>query len=489
MKIRFNDNTVDRGRIGQATSIFSKLFTSIFLLLFGSAGLFFFVFFLRDILNGKAAWPAHLFLIIPLIFMLIGFGGLYGVWFGKEKDASKSPASARGSNTMGKTGIILFGLVFMAAGLGFSYMLLFRPLIKWHQAKKWTETPCSIISAEVKHHSSDDGTTYSIHITYEYEFGGSVYRNDKYNFVGGSSSGYKGKKDVVERYKAMSEPVCYVNPNNPSEAVLIRHLTAHNAIGLFPLIFVGAGLFIMIAGIRKKERTGTSWLPQTKVDERRMPTSDFAFAGQTFEPAADRITLRPDASSLGKLFGVLIFCLIWNGVVPAFVYQVVEGFRSGRPEWFLTFFMIPFVLVGLGAIFAVFNQILALFNPRYTLTLQPGAIYPGTAGVIDWNANGSAHRIRMLTIKLLGKEEARYRVGTNTKTDSHTFFEMELVHTDDPYEIAAGQIGFAIPEPTMHSFTADNNKIIWSINIHGDIARWPDVKKDYTLVIHPTPIG
>ena len=39
----------------------------------------------------------------------------------------------------------------------------------------------------------------------------------------------------------------------------------------------------------------------------------------------------------------------------------------------------------------------------------------------------------------------------------------------------------------MHSFTADNNKIIWSINIHGDIARWPDVKKDYTLVIHPPP--
>ena len=247
MKIRFNDNTVDRGRIGQATSIFSKLSISIFLLLFGSAGLFFFVFFLRDILNGKAEWPAHLFLVIPLIFMLIGFGGLYGVWFGKEKDASKSPASARGSKTMGKTGVILFGLVFMAAGLGFSHWLLFRPLIKWHQAKGWTETLCSILSAEVKHHSSDDGTTYSIHIVYQYAFDGEVYRNDQYNFVGGFSKGAQGQKNVGGRGKALGEAGSYGTSNHPSLTALFRRLSVPNAPRLFlRLCFGGVYVFMRL---------------------------------------------------------------------------------------------------------------------------------------------------------------------------------------------------------------------------------------------------
>lgn len=488
MKFEFNQNTFDKDPKGKGASIISKLFLSIFFLFFGGMGSFFSVLLVRDLIRGQAKWTMAFFLMIPLVFMLIGFGGLYGTWLGKQKDKSKIPKAKHPGKQLSKRGAFFAGVLFVIVGSAISYWLLIRPLMKIYQAQSWIETPCTIISAEVKSHDSDDGTTYSIDITYEYEFNTTVRRCNRYDFMGGSSSGYAGKREIINRYQTMTAPVCYVNPENPSEAVLLRTLTLKNAIGLFPLIFVAAGLAVMIGAVKHRGRKGLSWLPQMQSADHEPAENKYAFARQTLNPEQDSVTLKPDASQFGKLIFVLIFCLFWNGVVSIFVHEAIQSFRSGRPQWGLTLFLIPFVLIGLGFVGAVFYQILALFNPRYTLTLKPGQLYPGTTGLIDWNVRGRAHRIGTLSVKLLGKEEAQYQVGTNTCTASDTFFEMELFKTQDYPDIAAGQIGFVIPQETMHSFEADNNKIIWSIHVHGDIARWPDVKQDYKIIISPQPI-
>gem|GEM_PF-2716050 len=46
----------------------------------------------------------------------------------------------------------------------------------------------------------------------------------------------------------------------------------------------------------------------------------------------------------------LVATLFWNGIVAVFLFQVLGGFHRGRPEWFLTIFLIPFLLVGLALI-------------------------------------------------------------------------------------------------------------------------------------------
>jgi hypothetical protein len=63
---------------------------------------------------------------------------------------------------------------------------------------------------------------------------------------------------------------------------------------------------------------------------------------------------------------------------------------------------------------------------------------------------------------------------------------MELYRTSDLVEIASGQVGLIVPGDTMHSFKADNNRIIWSIEIRGDIKRWPDVKESFEVEVTPT---
>ena len=488
MKFRYN-NISQNTPLGKGASVLSKLFTSVFFLFFAGMGTVFCVLLIKEVLSGKAEWPLIFFLIIPLIFVIIGFGGLYGVWFGKDKDKSKISKSRHKSKQMGKKGQLVFGAVFVLVGAGVSYWLLIHPLIKTYQAKSWVETPCRIISAQVGSHSSDDGTTYSIDITYQYQFNGATYTADRYDFIGGSSSGHQGKQEVVTRYKQMPNPVCFVNPQKPTEAVLMRKLTLKNAIGLFPLIFVAAGLFVMINALKQKKHKGMKWLPKMKAADDEPAENEYAFAGQTFNTSQNSITLKPESSPLGKLIAVIFFCLFWNGIVSVFVNEAFQAYKSGSPEWGLTLFMVPFVLIGLVLVGAVFYQLLALFNPRYTLTLTPGRLHPGIAAAIEWNVRGKASRIDTLTIKLLGKEEARYQVGTNTRTASNTFFEMDIYETHDYHEIVAGQIGFAIPEDTMHSFEADSNKIIWSINVHGDIACWPDVKQVYKITISPKPVS
>ena len=467
-------------------SLISKIGASLFLLPFGAMGAFFAVMLIREVITQKAPWFLLFFLIVPLVFMGVGFGGIYAVWFSKETIKAKAPKAKRAK--MGKKAGVMFGLVFVVVGLAGSYWLLVRPLMKTWQAKIWAETPCTIISAEVGSHSDDDGTTYSIDITYGYDFSGRSYRADRYDFIGGSSNGHRGKKAVVDRYKKAANPMCFVNPKKPSEAVLQRELTVKNAIGLFPLIFVVAGAAVMIGVLKQKKRKGMTWLPQSPSDDSEQGKNLYNFSGNTLDATPSPVTLKPNSSPIAKLAGVLVFCLFWNGVVSVFVYQVIEGFRYGEPEWGLTLFMIPFLLVGLGTIGFVIYQILALFNPRYTLILQPGQLTPGTAGVIGWQVSGKASRIQHLSMTLTGQEKATYRVGTNTRTAENTFFEMELADSRDFSEITTGQIGFAIPTETMHSFEAGHNKIIWSINIHAEIVRWPDVKHSYKIIVSPNLI-
>ncbi|HTL31014.1 MAG TPA: hypothetical protein VL282_17420, partial [Tepidisphaeraceae bacterium] len=62
---------------------------------------------------------------------------------------------------------------------------------------------------------------------------------------------------------------------------------------------------------------------------------------------------------------------------------------------------------------------------------------------------------------------------------------IKLLETTSSFEIARGEATFDIPQDTMHSFEAGNNKIIWELKIRGEIARWPDMSADYPVQIVP----
>ena len=146
--------------------------------------------------------------------------------------------------------------------------------------------------------------------------------------------------------------------------------------------------------------------------------------------------------------------------------------------------MSPFRLIGL-----VVYHLLALFNPRPALQLSSRTIPLGGAAELRWTFTGQTSRIRELTVTLRGVERATYREGTSTYTDESTFYELELYRTSALAEIASGQVGFLLPQDMMHSFGAENNKIIWRLDMRGDIKSWPDVKESFEIEVTPTAGG
>jgi hypothetical protein len=428
-------------------------------------------------------FPFILFVaLFPLIFVAIGAGGVYFVWRGRpgflQPVAGGSISQrARGTKDMGRKIGLGIGLVFTAVGGGLSIFLLVLPVAKLAMAATWIATPAVVVDSTIRSWSTDDGTSYRADILYEYEAAGRTWRSNRLDFFPLSSSSYADQEAVTERYPAGTTIGCFVDPDDPSRSVLDRRLRPIYLLGLFPLVFLLVGLALTARSLR----SGGAAVSAPKASIGRGDREDL------IAPEADAAerTLAPAAGPIAKVVGMVIIAAIWNGIVSIFLWQVVRGFSSGNPEWFLTIFMVPFVLVGLALIAGIFYTALAAFNPRPTLTIVPASPRLGARMRVDWAFSGRARRISHLTIVLEGHEKASYRRGTNTYTDRDVFASVVLVDTSSDWQIARGSADVEIPDDTMHSFASNNNAIVWSLNVHGDIARWPDVAEDFEIEIRP----
>ena len=399
----------------------------------------------------------------------------------KTSSPSKS-ISAKASTKGSIWFLVIFFGVFILMGGGFCWGFFVRPVLKIQEAKSWTETPCTIISSKVESHRGSDSTTYSVSIHYSYQFKGKEYKSGRYSFVTGSSSGSKGKRVVVKAHKPGSKKICYVDPANPYEAVMQRNMTLGVWLGLIPIVFVLVGLAGMFFGIRAvlRKKNGKGSIGSSA---RRGSTR----SQSTWEDRRDTGSreLKSKGTPMAKFIGFTFAALFWNGIVSVFVWQAIMSVKRGRPEWFLIFFMIPFVLIGGGIIIGAISQLLALFNPRPSIVVTPGAVHLGEDVDLQWKVTGKVRRIRKMTIKLVGTEQATYRRGTNTHTDTTIFAEHLVMETDNYREMVSGEAVMTIHPDTMHSFDATNNKIIWMLKVEGDIPKWPDVNQDFVFTILP----
>jgi hypothetical protein len=433
------------------------------------------------ILKRDGFWIA-LVLFLPLIFVAIGFGGLYFTWRKpKEADAAESgPVTDKAKQP--KWLAAFFG-VFFIAGAAVAWFAGIHPLLSILAAKSWEAVPCTVLSSRVQSHSSDDGSTYSIDILYGYEFKGHEYKSSRYDFVTGSSSGHQAKADVVRQYPAGKKTSCFVNPNDPTEAVLNRGFRMA-ILGwglLFPIPFLAVGLGGMIWTFRKKEPGLVSATTLYRPSVRPSTTANVALKGSRF----------------GKFIGLLIFAALWNGFIFGLpVREVWQSWQHHHFNWFLALFMIPFVGVGLFMLGLAGHSFLALFNPNVVVTLSPQSPSLGELIQVHWEVQGNTARLARLRIYLEGREEAQreesHGTGKSRRRSTHTskdaFATLELANLDRAGMASSGDTSIRIPADTMPTFTASHNKIIWAIHAKGEIPRWPDIDDEFTVVVRPMPV-
>lgn len=426
------------------------------------------------ILKRSSLWLI-LVIFFPLIFVAVGAGGIYFTWRkdrASGRDAAVESISRKARPFSGRRIGVIVGAIFLLVGLGIFFGLFLPGIIEFVDARSWEEVPCTVISSSVRSHSSDDGTTYSIDILFEYDYHDQTFRSNRYSFANWSSSGYAGKRSVVDTYSSGANAFCWVNPKRPSRAVIERGFQWGYLIVLFPLAFVLAGAAVMVHSLRSKRKLSYAVSNPESVSVSGGP-----------------VVLKPKQSPGMKLFGMLLFSLIWNGIVSVFLYNLISEWRTGHHQWGLALFLVPFVLVGIGTLVGVVYFLLGLFNPRPRLILSNASPRLGDRLHVEWRMSGRSSRVQNLKITFEGRESATYRRGTDTTTDHNTFASLTLADTTHEYEIAQGNRELIIPEDTMHTFKADNNAIGWHLKVEGDIPRWPDVEAEFEIVVRPLAVG
>ncbi len=379
--------------------------------------------------------------------------------------------------TKGRRFIGCFFTVFMLFGLGMSVLFLW-PIVQIYQASNWRPTPCTILKSKVATHSgSKGGSTFSVEVSYSYTVEDVPYVGDRYKFMSGSSSGYDGKKEIVDRLSPGTQTTCYVNRRDPKDAVLERGFTGDIFFGCIPLVFaaIGAGGLFGVFFFKRKERPAgvTPGLPVAK---------------QTSTSRGGATTLQARNSRIGKFIFSVIFAVFWNGIVSVFFVQCWSGWSKGQGDGCMTAFLVPFVLVGLGVAVLAVYCFLGLFNPSPVLKLSSPSVALGDDLEVEWETKGSVDRVKSFSIALEGREEATYRRGTSTSTDKAVFARIELVASGKGRDLRRGKAKLVIPADTMHSFKSRNNKIVWNIQVKGDIPMWPDIGDEYAVEILPQRI-
>lgn len=378
--------------------------------------------------------------------------------------------------------IVAFASIFVLAGLAIVLFLGVLPALRVVRAGGWVETPCRIVHSEVDSQTdSEGGTSYRVDIRYTYTFEGVSHESDRYDFAVGYTSGIDAKNAAVRANPVGSERLCYVDPAEPSEAVMDRTFGGYLWWGAMGLPFSLMGMAFIVLALRARRRARGP-----RADRAGNPNATAAKVPEVTR-AGGFLELRSQNPPLQKLLVLLAVALFWNGIVSVFVVQVVST-DSGIFRWGLAVFLIPFVIVGLGLLAGVGHAALALRNPRALVTLRRAEVRPGDPVEFAWEFAGRIDRIERLTIDLVGTEKATYRRGTNTRTDECRFHEDRRIERTTGDDLSFGTGSIEVPAGSMPTFESPNNGVVWSLELKAEIPRWPDVKLEFPIPVLPHPV-
>ena len=131
--------------------------------------------------------------------------------------------------------LALFGVCFLV-GVVFLYGGYIAPQSNVRDSQNWVKTSCEILESSVKDH----GNSYSVGVQFQYEFNQKEYIANRYDFTSVVDGGEARPRIIVLGLPRGTKTVCYVNPDNPSEAVIKRD---YYRSGLpFPVVCIAIGL-------------------------------------------------------------------------------------------------------------------------------------------------------------------------------------------------------------------------------------------------------
>ncbi|MCX8038738.1 MAG: DUF3592 domain-containing protein, partial [Candidatus Sumerlaeia bacterium] len=195
-------------------------------------------------------------------------------------------------------------LLFFFVGSTMTFVVA-REAYRNARSHSWPTVECEILSSGVHDVGGED--PYQIQIAYRYTYDGEQYTSERYSFGGARYSSYNKAQRLADRFPAGGKARCYVNPENPTEAILQPQSPMVGFVCLFTVLFavIGAGgLYLLWFG---------GWRPK-QGDQ----------AKESISKKAPRPGKVPSAVWRGLLFG--IFFLV--GGVLSYFFTVLPVSRA-----------------------------------------------------------------------------------------------------------------------------------------------------------------
>lgn len=371
--------------------------------------------------------------------------------------------------------LVLFGLPFAGGGIAILVFALLPLLTGAWRAQSWEQGEARLTSAGLDVSRDDDSTTYRARATYDYQYRGREYSGERVAIGGGRDNIGSFQENLGRRltraYQA-GEPVpVWINPENPTEAVLNRDfrwgLTA---------FYLGMGLVFGAVG------GSLVWFALRP----RRPTAVADAAGKPW-------LLRPEwaGPEIGSRAGTglkvtWLFAVVWNGfAVPVGILSALEFLDGNRPAAL----GLLFPLAGAGLLAWAIRQTLAwrrFGNTAITMDPYPGAIGGQVGGTVDVRVPYDPQlrfrtSLTCLYSHMTGSGKNRRRSERVVwQTEGVAFAVPRLEHTrlEILFEVDSG-----LPESDLRD---ESSYHLWRLHIEADL---PGVDFDRAFEIPVFPTG
>lgn len=357
--------------------------------------------------------------------------------------------------------LILFGIPFAGVGLFMTYLTA-STILTWFEMRQWVEAPAVILDAELETDGDSDGTTFRAEARYCYNFGGREYIGTRVSIEGGADNVGSFQQDAYHElleHKETGAPFrCFVNPKDPSQAVLYRRLRPEMLLffSVFAVVFGGAGLGVIFLGVY-------GW--KASRNEARLrnlhPERPWLWK-QTWADGTIKSSTRTGAIVAASFAG------LWNAIsFPLAIFIIPQALRDGE---YAALLILLFPAVGL--LLAAWAVVAALRWRRYgvsvfQMTKVPGVIGGPLEGVIYTNVHIRPEEGFKLTLNCINRRVTGSGKNRNTREtvlwEDSRLLQRELLEKDTTR--SAIPVLFSIPFDCQQTNEENpNDSIFWRLD-------------------------
>lgn len=369
------------------------------------------------------------------------------------------PTRRTSSGSTGLGCLFLFALPFAGVGVFMGFLTIWS-VADWFSMRSWVPVDAELVSVDLEESRGSDSTTYEVTASYRYTYDGRQYIGLRVGLHTGSDSIGGYQRDTYRKLAARrgKTVVCFVDPDEPSRAVLDRNLR-YERLGfylLFVVLFGGAGFGLMAGGIHgsrkaKRERELKALHP----DEPWLHNEEWQ-------------TGRIRSSNKAAFLATAIFAAVWNMISMPMVFFLRDEIFDPDNRLALVALLFPVVGVGL-AVWAVrsFFRWQKFGESVFEMSTMPGVLGGPLEGTI--RPSTAIHAGGGFDVTLSSIHKYRSGTGKNRRTREKVLWQKSYRAGLDPSH-GGIPVSFYVPyecEPT--DVDEPDNQKIWRVEVTADV--------------------